>query len=665
MEIVITFVIIWPFAGAVLTWLLGASCGSKSDKIRNFSAFLTVTLQLLSVSVLCLYSFREGQAFHTTMLEGLKVAQTVVSLAGFSGYGLSFAVDSFRVTYTLIAAFMWFVSTMFSFEYMKHYQKNNRHYFFLFVTLGATTGVFLSADFFTMFLFFEIMSLASYVWVVQDERQESLRAGETYLAISIMGGLCILLGMFLLYGISDGNYYKNTAGILMLIGFGAKAGVVFLHIWLPKAHPVAPAPASALLSGILTKTGVFGTMLVWLQMFYGDWKFGLLIYVTGILTMVLGAVLALFSIDLKRTLACSSVSQIGFIFTGLGIAGMLLEDEGQNLAFQGAVLHMINHSLIKLLLFNIVGVVFMNLGKLNFNEIMGYGRKKPLLHILFLIGALGLSGVPFLNGYVSKSLIHEGMILWQHTNPAVWMKITEWLFILSGGLTTAYMTKLYIVLFWNKNKDAARQHAFNSKIRYMGKLTTVLLSITALLFPILGIIIGIYMHTYNMESLIGALTSLAIGFLIYLFIVRKWMIEKGEYVYRWNPRWDLEDRVYRPLLLIMEIIISTIGRFLDKLPDYLVLGLRKTIFKDSPIPHELEEGDAFTHVVGTLMDDSKEVLNHTLRKDHPVKVSYEHKLALWKEEIKENNTMIGRSLSFGLLLFCIGLLVTVIYMLLT
>lgn len=713
----ISFVVLWPFLGALCTWLLGRESrrteerAKTADLRRNLAAAVTVTVELLAVSLLSLYPVIEPY-LHPTPVWIFDVTEAgQVCWNRICGMGLTFLAGDFRILYALVAAFLWFVSALFSFSYMKHYEKKNRYYFFLLLTLGATVGIFLSADFFTMFVFFEIMSFASYVWVAQDERKESLRAAETYLAIAVMGGLCILMGMFLLYSVTgtlsttgglfakvaagaegDGLGRLVAAGILMLLGFGAKAGAVPLHIWLPKAHPVAPAPASALLSGVLTKTGVFGTMLLTLQLFFGQAAFGRLILVLGVLTMVTGAVLALFSVDLKRTLACSSVSQIGFIFMGLGMAGLFgsstageitsgkiwlntsefpmpvvesVAAEGYRLALDGMVLHMVNHSMLKLLLFCTAGVVFLNLHKLNLNDICGFGRKKPLLHLLFLTGVLGIAGVPLFNGYVSKSLLHEALLYWQEEAPSLWMKGVEWLFTISGGLTAAYMSKLYVALFWERNRDEALQTAYEENGKYMSGLTALLLTLTALLLPVIGIAGGITWKLFDWEALSGALLSLAIGAAVYLLVVRRWMRKDGIYVDRWKPEWDLEERIYRPLLRGLELVFGVICRLLDRLPDYFVVGLRKTVYRDSPLPHELEEGNALTHGAGVLLDGGKEVLNRTVCKKHPVRVSFEHRLAMFIKESSENNTMIARSLSFGLLLFCMGLLFTLLYMLLS
>ncbi len=699
MEVWITFAVIWPFIGAFLTWLCGllgenAGEGGMDGKVlcpdcrRNIMAAVTVSVEVLLAAVLCLHPLLESLPVFMDLKAGYAMAAAAAEWKGFCGMGLTFATDGFRLLYTLVAAFMWFVSTLFSFSYMKDYENKNRYYFFLLLTLGATVGVFLSGDFFTMFVFFEIMSLTSYMWVAQDERKESLLAAETYLAIAILGGLCILMGMFLLYGetktlstLGDLRVFwqgapangidkgrLKAAGILMLVGFGAKAGVAPLHIWLPKAHPVAPAPASALLSGVLTKTGVFGCMLLTLQLFAGSEAFGKLIFILGLLTMTTGALLALFSVDLKRTLACSSVSQIGFVFTGMGLAGMFGGreiGEGFHASLNGAILHMVNHSLLKLLLFCAAGVVFMNLHKLDLNDIRGFGRKKPLLNLLFLAGSLGLAGVPLFNGYVSKSLIHEGMTIWRESFGGIWMKGAEGLFLLSGGLTAAYMAKLYIAVFWEKNRDGTVQASYEENRKYMGVLSAFLLTITAVFVPAAGIGGGILLQTFNGESLSGAFLSLVSGAVAYLLAVRKGMMKNGEYVDRWPPKWDLENRVYRPMLKGFVFGLCVILRLLDRLPDYIVVGLRKTVYRDAPLSHELEEGNALTHAAGVLLDGSKKALNRTVCRKRPIQVSFEHRLAMLEKEQSENNVMIGRSLSFGLLLFCLGLLFTLLYMLLS
>lgn len=637
------------------------------------------------------------------------------------GIGLSFQLDGFRILYAVIATFMWIKAVAFSKEYMSHYENKVRYYIFTILTYVATIGVFLSADLFTLFLFFEIMSLTSYVWVAQDEKKESLRAGDTYLAIAIMGGMVLLMGLFLLYSVTgtlkmneiltvmkgfdsaDAKMNLYAAGGCMLVGFGAKAGAFPLHIWLPKAHPVAPAPASALLSGVLTKAGIYGGIILSCYIFLGDVKWGTLILIVGTITMFWGALLALFSLDLKRTLACSSVSQIGFILVGLGMTGLL--GAGHDIAARGTLLHMVNHSMIKLTLFMAAGVVFMNLHELNLNEIRGFGRKKPLLCFVFLLGALSIMGVPFFSGYISKTLLHESIVeyihllqtgevtmfyMLQNNETAIFyskvvMKMVEWIFLFSGGMTAAYMAKLLIALFVEKNTNKELQRSYDNRNKYMTPLSAAALTLSSLFMLIAGVfpyqimdkIADIAQPFFNVEvsghnvsyfsftNMKGALISLAIGTILYLIMIRKIMMKNGKYIDRW-PKWmDLENFFYRPLLLkILPFISGVFCRVLDSIVDVIVVFLRKTLYQDSELKREPEEGNEITHKVGGMIDRLIRYLNRTVWGYHPHEDNVEHKMAMRYQHFSESNTIIARSMSFGLLLACVGLALVLLYLLL-
>ena len=623
-------------------------------------------------------------------------------------FGLSFRLDGFRLLYVCITTFMWLMSMSFSHEYMAHYSNKMRYYVFSVLTYVATAGVFLSADLITTFVFFEIMSFTSYVWVVQDERKESLRAGETYLAIAVMGGLVMLMGLLMLYNLTGTlkidllhdavKPYLNTkelyiTGCLILFGFGAKAGAFPLHIWLPKAHPVAPAPASALLSGVLTKAGIYGILIISCEIFAGDAKWGTLILLIGVITMFLGALLALFSVDLKRTLACSSVSQIGFILVGIGMSDLLVKEN--MLAARGTLLHMVNHSMIKLCLFMAAGVVYMNLHALNLNDIRGFGRKKPLLNAIFLMGALGIGGIPLWNGYISKTLLHEAIVEYTHALneghieafmlSVTAMKAIEWIFIISGGLTVCYMTKLYIAIFVEKNASDKKQKEYDENTKYMNPLSKTTLTLSAVYMPLSGMLpyiiadkvadlgegfmkvseCGARVHYFSMTNILGALYSIVIGALLYLTVVKKLLMKDNAYIDRWPKYLDLEDLIYRPLLLtVIPNVCVFICRLIDRLMDYVILVLRKTVYKDAKLPVEPTEGDELTHYFGSIADDSIRKLNERLWSYNPREPEVEHKLALFRKYYKENSTIIGRSMSFGLFLACVGLLLVLAYMLL-
>ncbi|MCM1162075.1 MAG: sodium:proton antiporter [Roseburia sp.] len=613
---------------------------------------------------------------------GCILAKDLFSIPEICGYGLHFSFGGLRTIYVVIAFFMWAVTGVFSMEYMKHYANKKRYYVSFFITFLATVGIFLSADLFTLFIFFEIMSLTSYVWVAFDEKKEALRAGETYLAIAVIGGMVMLMGLFLFRaaGVSDmgiGNQgFLYGAGFCLLFGFLAKAGVFPLHIWLPKAHPVAPAPTSALLSGILTKTGIFGAIWVSVTIFRDNGDYGRGLLALAVITMVLGGILALNSHNLKEVLACSSVSQIGFILTGLATA-CILGEEGA-LAVKGTILHMVNHSLFKLVLFLVAGVVFMNLHKLDLNEIQGFGRKKPLLQFIYLMGALGIGGIPLFSGYISKTLLHEGLV-------EAGLTWAEWLFLLSGGITVAYMAKVYMLLFVEKNKDSSVQESYDKLAgAYMNKASAAVLTVSACLLPLFGILPGFTLdrvgnygmeffgmapmeeipHYFSLENLKGGFISIGIGIVIYFLVVRV-LYKKQKGYGSFLPKWaDLENKVYRPVISIICAVCTFICRILEGILDYFVVFLRKTIYRDRPLPYELTEGNEFTHAVGSFLDNVIVCFNKTIWKKHPRKEkNYEHRLAMFYTMIHENNTIITRSLSFGLMMFCTGLFIVLLYLL--
>lgn len=712
-----------PFLMGVVVYGAGWA-GGKERHGRGISgagrilAVCTVTAELLLVFLLGGIFYRDSRIM---LLHLYETAETTLecTIPAVCGFGLHFRMDGLRLVYGVVAALMWFMTTLLSGEYFAHHRHVERFYLFLLWTLGAAMGVFLSADLLTTFVFFEIMSFTSYVWVAQEENAPSLRAAETYLAVAVLGGMVLLMGLFLLYwqlgtleiaGLTaaaagcENKGILYVAGACMLVGFGAKAGAFPLHIWLPKAHPAAPAPGSALLSGILTKTGIYGILILSCQLFLHDGRWGMPVLGLGVITMVLGAVLAVFSLDLKRTLACSSMSQIGFILVGIGMQDLLGEENA--LAVHGTLLHMVNHSLIKLVLFMAAGVIYFNVHELDLNVLRGYGRKKPLLKGIFLTGALAIGGVPLFGGYVSKTLLHESIV--EYGGGGVFTAV-EWLFLISGGLTVAYMTKLFVAVFVEKNRDARRQASYEEKKPYMNRVTGFALTASAVILLFWGLAPRLTMDPaarlgqgfmglaeageevayYSLGNLSGALISIGIGAAVYLVIARGALMRPGAVseqgkntvpgtvrrFFRWNmpadyvnpwPAWlDLEELLYRPLLLsLLPLLLSILCRLLDSAVDLLVVALRRTLYRDSPLPQELPEGNAITAALGHVLNGLQWLGNRTWKRKFPTRREYVHLLAMKHAQMKEEGFIIRRSLSFGLLLFCLGLGLTLVYILL-
>ncbi|MBR5288426.1 MAG: sodium:proton antiporter [Clostridia bacterium] len=711
------FLVFFPMIAAVVSYLIGR----VSKTARDLFMMLSCGVTLAAVGY---------------FLSGVIAGQEYVSvIPGMCGFGLSFRLDGFRVLYALIGGVMWLMTALLSKQYFAHhYHNRNRYYFFFLMTLGATLGVFLSDDLFTTFIFFEIMSFTSYTWVAHDETPGAMRAAETYLAVAIIGGMVMLVGLFLLkYTVGTlaiGELHAAcaaaadktviwAASLCILCGFGAKAGMFPMHIWLPKAHPVAPAPASALLSGILTKSGIFGVIVVSANIFREDAAWGNMLLVLALITMLGGAVLAVFSTNLKRTLACSSMSQIGFILTGIAMSCLLGHDNA--LAARGALLYMLNHSLFKLILFMAAGVVYMNLHKLELDDVAGFGRGKWLLHFAFLMGAVGLMGVPLFSGYVSKTLIHEGIVeyvhhLEAHGHSGAAYTVAEWVYLFSGGLTGAYMIKLYICLFWQKNKDHLTQTMFKAKNgKYMTPLSAFALTVSAVLVPLLGVkpnatmdriadFAGGFLHAgipahevhyFTWVNLKGSCISIAIGLAVYLLFIRLVLMKReGDSVTHknlWPAKLDMEDRLYRPAingLLAIGGVVASIGdeRLLEKyvyvpvikalvfagtfaarvagsLTDAVAVTASHLWLSVHRNIHHLHVGNFFTEAIGKTADAVAEGLNHTVLQEKPLRHHIAGFLAGVWEGLLNLYRAVSHTMSYALVLFAFGLLATIVYLL--
>lgn len=628
---------------------------------------------------------------------------------------LQFATDGFRIVYAVLAALLWVMTLLFSKQYFHRHGHLVRYFVFYFITFAAVLGVFFAADLLTLFLFFEIMSFTSYVWVAQEETEAALRASKTYLAVAVIGGLSMLMGIFLLdhalgtLMISElreaaaaflagegGNFgnrqtYLYAAAALLTVGFGGKAGVFPLHIWLPKAHPAAPAPASALLSGMLTKCGVFGMLLVNCHLLFADGAWGKVVLVLGTITMVLGAVSALFSVDIKRILACSSVSQIGFITLGIGMISIM---GGHGIALQGTVYHMVNHTLLKLVLFMAAGVVYVNTHSLDLNKVRGYGRKHPFLAAAVAFGGLGLAGIPGFNGYISKTLLHESLVEHMHHLDGAGLqgeiglfKTIEVLFLIAGGLTLAYMLKLFIAIFVEKG-----EYEETEQKRSMTMLSGIAVCGSAVLLPILGLTPDLIfakigkvaeaflcpveilsgeahkIHWLSLENLKGAAISVAIGIAVYALVVRGILMKKenGKRVYvNRIPAWlDLEESVYRPVVLhALPFVLAFFSRICDAVVDGIAGFLRATVFAPRKRKMSIWVGTRMTHMLGTAMDGIVSVLNKTLFHNHPITKSFVSVFAVSELEARQTFSLVTGSVSFGLLLAAMGLAISLIYLL--
>ena len=686
-------IVFLPFAAAIASYV----AGRESEKSRD-TFLLAITVTEL---VLCLF---------------LPSAMPSLDIPWVFGSGLHFMTDGFRSVYAIITALMWAGTTLFSREYFLHERDGlNRYYMFVLMTLGATEGVMLSADLLTTFVFFEILSFTSFTWVIHEQNPAAIKAGYTYLFIAVIGGLVLFMGLALLQAAAGTMEFDElrsaveasphqgrifAAGVCILFGFGCKAGMFPVHVWLPKAHPVAPSPGSALLSGILTKVGIYGILMTALAALLEKKEFGLLVLCLGLVTMLLGAVLALFSVNLKRTLACSSMSQIGFILTGIGMTVLLsgVNEEGAVLALAGTMLHMVNHSLIKLVLFMAAGVVVMNLHTLTLDDIRGFGRNQLFLKIAFALGALGISGVPLFNGYISKTLLHEGIVEGAHHLPhlAVFLHIAEWVFLFSGGLTFAYMLKLFLTIFVQRHPT--RQAEYDAKAVCMNRESTVAIFGSSLLMVILGnpvVMKGLarfmmnsvgvpvqeipyqeiaHFHAFSLTNLSGGAISLAIGAVVYVLFVRKVLYRNGSYVNLWPEKLDLEDLLYRPMLT--RWLPDFFGEVAAVYAEHRILlpvcngamAAGKAVasfFGENKVLRPLsvavmQAADFLARVFTSSLDAVIVLLRRTLIREKKVLTADNMEVSGWmilREEVHDATTPIFRNFSFALMMTCLGILV--------
>jgi formate hydrogenlyase subunit 3/multisubunit Na+/H+ antiporter MnhD subunit len=439
--------IILPTLGALGQGLFFKRSLSLSDYFVMVATFLTVIWVLLIYPV--------------AITKGI-----FLSLPHVLGLGLSFHIDALSYALLLVTSILWFCVMVYAHEYMKIEHHPKRFFLFMGLTYAGVLGTLMAGDLWTMFLFFEGMTLASYVVVTHGQKKASFLAGYNYIFMGLLGGFAIFFAMALLYGMNPDLSFTSRTELfinqgfrpyliigLLLFGFGVKAGMAPVHVWLPRAHPVAPTPASALLSGVMIKVGAYGVLRVVTGYYFpaltdGDWSFaiiiGELLIWLGLITMAIGVFFALLQKNIKRMLAYHSVSQMGYIVMGIGVAAYLAENGA--MGYSGSLYHIINHALFKSLLFMVAGSIYLYTKELDMYQLGGLWRKIPLTAFICLIAALGISGVPLFNGFISKTLLHHG-IEEAYLYGKSYFLYAEWIFnIISIGTVCSFI-KLFSYTF--------------------------------------------------------------------------------------------------------------------------------------------------------------------------------------------------------------------------
>ena len=337
------------------------------------------------------------------------------------------ALDGFSLLMLVAVALVGLAASLFSINYMEHYGAKANYYALYLVMIAGMNGLVLARDLFSVYIFLEVAAVASYALVAFGLDHDELEAAFKYLMLSVVGSAFLVVGIAVVFGMTGQLDFAGVAAALrelnagpvmavasafFLLGFGLKAALIPFHAWLPDAHPSAPAPISAVLSGLLIKvSGVYALTRIFLNVFGLTPALSTVLMWLGVVSMVVAAFLALGQRDMKRMLAYSSISQVGYIVLGIGI--------GTPLGIAGGLFHLFNHALAKGLLFLTSGSVQQATGTRNLDEMGGLAKRMPVTAATNLIGSLSIAGVPPLNGFWSKLLIIVALVQAGHMAFAV------------------------------------------------------------------------------------------------------------------------------------------------------------------------------------------------------------------------------------------------------
>ncbi len=452
----------WTPLIAILTSLVAAVLIVLFGKHKNIREFWTLLAGVVKFSLVL------------SMLPGVlggQVPETVI-LTLTEGISLKLRVDPFGLFFALIASGLWIITSLYSIGYMRTLNEHaqTRYYASFAVCLSATIGVATAANILTFFIFYEMLTLATYPLVIHKETPDAIRAGRKYLFYTLSAGVFLLAALVITYSIAGtleftpggflaGHADKTTLRILFamfVLGVGVKAGIMPLHSWLPTAM-IAPTPVSALLHAVaVVKSGVFACLRIFWFVFgvallrdLGIWW---VMSTVAAATILMGSLIALSQDNLKRRLAYSTISQLSYIVLG---AALLAPS-----ALMGATMHMVNHAFMKITLFFCAGAIYAHTHKTNISQLNGIGRKMPFTMAAFTIGALGMAGLPPVAGFISKWYLCIGAL----ENDAIVFLLV---FLASSVLNAAYFFPVVFRAFFKKPDPEVGEYKFSEASPFM------------------------------------------------------------------------------------------------------------------------------------------------------------------------------------------------------
>lgn len=409
---------------------------------------------------------------------------------------ISFRVDALGLILAMISSFLWFMASLYAVEYMRVKQSKIRFNIFSLFSFLGMMGIVLAGNLLTLYIFFEIMAILSYMLVIHEETQSAMKAGIKYLFMGIAAGLVLLIAIIATYVITQstdlsgrglaGLTSSSLFGIIFwcyILGFAVKAGLFPVHVWLPDAHPVAPSPASALLSGVMIKAGVYGIIRT-IYAIYGSGQIekhlmtsNTVLIGLAIASILIGSLVAITQKELKRMLAYSSVAQVGYIVLG----ACLLSPRG----LQGGIIHIFNHAFMKGTLFLATGAFIYKRGVRTVDDLKGIGRRMPVTMTCFTLAALSMIGFPPLCGFISKWYLGLGAV--QSYNMGVYGLAGTIVFI-SSLLISALLNAIYygpiMIRGWFGNHDSHQEEVKREDPAWPMLVPLILLGLGTLVFGI-------------------------------------------------------------------------------------------------------------------------------------------------------------------------------------
>ncbi len=467
-----------------------------SNSIISFTPVLASLVSLLAIIPIVLLgrkpNLREGASFVAGFIKfGLVVSMLPAVMAGKTieytlweivpNLAIAFRVDSLGMIFGLVASSLWIITSLYSIGYMRGLKEHAQTRFFAFfaVSLSATVGVAFSANLFTLFLFYEMLSLATYPLVTHHQDAEARTGGRTYLTYLLTTSIGFVLPALIYIFIKTGGGLDFVAGgfleghvggtealvLLLLLTFGfAKAGIMPFHSWLPAAM-VAPTPVSALLHAVaVVKVGVFCILRVYSGVFgiefLSSLDLGVIITWIAAFTVIVSSLIALTQDNLKRRLAFSTIGQLSYIILGMA----LLTPKGVT----GSMMHIAMHAFGKITLFFCAGAIFVATGKKYISEMVGIGKRMPITMAAFFIGSLSVVGIPLAGGFWSKFYL-----LWGSVQEGQYAMLV--VLLISSLLNAAYFFPIAFRAFFCKPEDSL----FEDRVDEAHPCAVIALSLTA------------------------------------------------------------------------------------------------------------------------------------------------------------------------------------------